>query len=487
MRRFNFTVLLAFGLMFLVHPAAAVVVVDENFNAYTSAANLSATWRPDTGNGISPTAGPIGVLVPCISGDPCPPSPFDGTGNAGVTPPVAPQAPGDLAVAFSTSGGINEYDNDGNNATLPFQLTPTATESVRYSADIFDFVNGNRRFSVGLRNDSIDRDLGTAGFQAGMNLVEMGFFNASTFDPLDPINAPPNSPTLNVPSTGYAYRLQLWGGYGGALVRQPDWQYFPLDIAFDDPGVDHNGDGRFGNGDGRVTPVDVGPGWHHFTATLGESEVKFELDLFRDGTIDSTVVWQMVLAKDPANPTVVAPFTSLRMGGPSGVTMNVETMVDNILLETISVGGIDADFNNDGLFNCADVNALTAAIAAGSNAAAFDLTGDGSVNLADLDKWRLDAGSANIGPGRAYKVGDANLDGGVDGSDFGVWNSNKFTSNTAWCNGNFNGDAVIDGSDFGLWNGNKFTSSDGNAVVPEPAGLLFWSGIGVLIAGRRRG
>jgi hypothetical protein len=466
--------------------AVAVVFVDENFDGYTNAANLSATWRPDTGNGITPTAGPIGILVPCISGDPCPPAPFDGSGDAGVTPPVLPQAPGDLAAAFSTSGGINEYDNDGNGATLPFELTPTATESVRYSADIFDFVNGNRRFSVGLRNDSIDRDLGTAGFQAGMNLVEMGFFNANTFDPLDPINAPPNTPTLNVPSTGYAYRLQLWGGYGGSLVRQPDWQYFPLDIAFDDPGVDHNGDGRFGNGDGRVSPVDVGPGWHTFTTTIGESEVKFELDLFRDGSIDSTVVWEMVLAKDPANPTVVAPFTSLRMGGPSGVTMNVETMTDNILLETITVGGIDGDFNNDGLYNCADIDSLVNDIANGTNTGSFDLTGDGQVNSADLTEWLAEAGAANIGPGRPYRVGDANLDGIVDGSDFGLWNSNKFTGNKNWCQGNFNADSVTDGSDFGLWNSNKFTASDGNVVVPEPSSLLFCGAILVFLLKRRR-
>lgn len=139
---------------------------------------------------------------------------------------------------------------------------------------------------------------------------------------------------------------------------------------------------------------------------------------------------------------------------------------------------VTADFNHDGLYNCLDVDSLTAEIAAGTNNLAFDLTGDGSVNIGDLDKWRLDAGSANIGAGRAYLVGDADLSGAVDGSDFGIWNSNKFTNNTAWCRANFNADNQVDGSDFGYWNASKFTSSDG-AMVPEPAAMVAM-GVGLL-------
>ena len=65
--------------------------------------------------------------------------------------------------------------------------------------------------------------------------------------------------------------------------------------------------------------------------------------------------------------------------------------------------------------------------------------------------------------------GDANGDGAVDGSDFGIWNANKFTSNANWSLGDFNGDGSVDGSDFGIWNTNKFTSII--ATVPEPVGL----------------
>jgi hypothetical protein len=119
-----------------------------------------------------------------------------------------------------------------------------------------------------------------------------------------------------------------------------------------------------------------------------------------------------------------------------------------------------ADFNRDGLLNCADIDALVAAISGGANPSAFDLTGDGSVNSADRNAWLAEAGNANLGPGRAYRLGDANLDSLVDGSDFNIWNSNKFTMRAEWCRGDFSADGVIDGSDFNLWNSNKFTSSD---------------------------
>lgn len=120
----------------------------------------------------------------------------------------------------------------------------------------------------------------------------------------------------------------------------------------------------------------------------------------------------------------------------------------------------DGDFDNDGDYDCADVNALTAAVANSGSVPLFDLNGDDVLSLADVDQWRTEAGNANLGAGRIYLVGDANLDGTVDGSDFSLWNAAKFTDSTQWCQGNFNADSVIDGTDFGLWNRNKFTSSD---------------------------
>jgi hypothetical protein len=130
---------------------------------------------------------------------------------------------------------------------------------------------------------------------------------------------------------------------------------------------------------------------------------------------------------------------------------------------------IDGDFNDDGLYDCVDVNLLVDAVAHGGSVALYDLSGDGALSLADVDAWRMEAGEVNLGVGRVYKVGDANLDSVVDGADFNLWNSNKFTALAAWCGGDFNADGFVDGGDFNLWNANKFTSADGGRSVEQPA------------------
>jgi hypothetical protein len=121
---------------------------------------------------------------------------------------------------------------------------------------------------------------------------------------------------------------------------------------------------------------------------------------------------------------------------------------------------IDGDFNDDGLYDLLDIDALVAEIAAATHNLLFDLTGDTLVNLADRDAWLAEAGAFNLPSGNPYLLGDANLDGVVDGSDFGIWNANKFTAVAAWGQGDFTADGSVDGSDFGVWNANKFTASD---------------------------
>lgn len=121
---------------------------------------------------------------------------------------------------------------------------------------------------------------------------------------------------------------------------------------------------------------------------------------------------------------------------------------------------LNLDFNNDGMYNCDDMNLLEAAIDAGTYNAAFDVNQDSMLDKDDVFAWLMDAGEIRFGAGRFFKSGDANLDGVVDGQDFIVWNSNKFTPAKNWCLGDFNQDDVTDGQDFILWNSSKFTSSD---------------------------
>lgn len=157
-------------------------------------------------------------------------------------------------------------------------------------------------------------------------------------------------------------------------------------------------------------------------------------------------------------------------------------------VDYVTLAGVGGDFNGDGTYDCLDVNALTGVIAAGSNDAAFDLTGDGSVDGDDLNAWLTEAGAAELPSGNPFRLGDANLDGFVDVSDFNVWNSNRFSTRPEWCSADFNADGVVDVSDFNLWNGNKFTASS-LAAVPEPMGwgwLLTLTGGWLGLAARQR-
>ncbi len=168
---------------------------------------------------------------------------------------------------------------------------------------------------------------------------------------------------------------------------------------------------------------------------------------------------------------------------------NQFALFDNLLVVGSNLpGGIDGDFNDDGFYDCLDVDDLVSQIVSGADNTDFDLNGDGFVNTADLTDWLAEAGEANIGPGVSYLVGDANLDGSVDVSDFNIWNGAKFTSTPAWCSGDFNADGSIDVSDFNLWNGAKFQTAGGGALVPEPSSAGLWiaavCGLALL---RRRG
>lgn len=51
----------------------------------------------------------------------------------------------------------------------------------------------------------------------------------------------------------------------------------------------------------------------------------------------------------------------------------------------------DGDFNDDNVYDCQDIDAMVAEIAAGTNRAMFDLSGDGLVDLVDRDLWLAEA------------------------------------------------------------------------------------------------
>ncbi len=135
---------------------------------------------------------------------------------------------------------------------------------------------------------------------------------------------------------------------------------------------------------------------------------------------------------------------------------------------------LTCDLTGDALCSIADIDLLIAEISGTTHDPNFDLNGDQLVDVLDRDQWLAAAVAENLPSGNPYLLGDANLDGVVDTSDFNVWNNNKFTSVAAWSAGDFNAEGVVDTSDFNIWNANKFTSSDGVSAVPEPSMGILW-------------
>ena len=134
------------------------------------------------------------------------------------------------------------------------------------------------------------------------------------------------------------------------------------------------------------------------------------------------------------------------------------------------------DFNSDGVYDGLDIDQLMQGILEGDHEPALELTGDGVVDLQDRDQWLIEAGAANLPSQNLYLLGDANLDGFVDGLDFVIWNENKFQDVNGWTAGDFNADGYVDGLDFIIWNQFKFQSSF-DFPAPAPRGPMALDGI----------
>ena len=219
--------------------------------------------------------------------------------------------------------------------------------------------------------------------------------------------------------------------------------------------------------------------WHYLLATFDGAEGdhgQMMLTLLSEsGTLDTTTLdlsstFAGLASGSDGNLLVGRNTFSLATNPRTFVGLIDELRISRgIISAEMALGAIQitGDFDRDGDFDCVDVDALVLAISSGSTEYNFDLTGDGLVDVNDLASWLAEAGAANLASGNAYLPGDANLDGAVDGADFLVWNTSKFSSVSAWCSGDFNADGAVDGLDFLIWNDNKFQTADA-VVVPEP-------------------
>ena len=112
------------------------------------------------------------------------------------------------------------------------------------------------------------------------------------------------------------------------------------------------------------------------------------------------------------------------------------------LVLAFASGGSPGDFNNNGELDAADVNSLISQIN-GAQDVQFDVSGDGVVDAKDLTAWVKDL--------KNTWIGDANLDGEFNSSDFvAVFTAGLFETDgpAEWSTGDWNGDGVFGSGDF---------------------------------------
>lgn len=141
----------------------------------------------------------------------------------------------------------------------------------------------------------------------------------------------------------------------------------------------------------------------------------------------------------------------------------------------------DADFNDDGVIDAADL--LVWKTSFGMDAGA-DADGDGDSDGADYLVWQRTLGTS-VGSIVESSPTDFNRDGHVDGADLLVWKS-AFGNNSA---ADADGDGDSDGADYLAWQqAAQLGNSAANAAsVPEPAAgvLIMGAGLGWLQCRRR--
>ena len=273
----------------------------------------------------------------------------------------------------------------------------------------------------------------------------------------------------------------------------------------------------------------------YFTLDLGEVFTIEEINLrnthnrqFNDRGTEEFVIFGAEEVDESGqliDPSVIIAGTLPRVDGEAPIPTEVFTEVDGLIvsdarylkfqaltfystIDTAANGGaglneievygrstigpvVDVDFDDNGSVDTADIDALVAEIAAGTNDADFDLTGDMLVNDSDLALWLADGATANgfAGP---YLSGDADLDGSVNSADLNRLGISWQSATAAWSRGDFSADGFVDAGDLNLlairWQQSTPLAAEGNAV-PEPGALSMVILVILLACGakRRRG
>ena len=299
---------------------AAMTIVDDDFESYADDNALYMEWEPRNGIGDGPpTFLTDGILT---SDDTL----FPGLEGQGVD---------------HVGGSVMQHTG----LTPDAPIFPSASESVFVQGDIYVGLDGNSRTSIGLRNRT-----------STGNLLELGTYN-SELDSRNPFELGGLVPE----ATTYAYRLLLFGGLGGDVVQEPNWYFFQFDTALDIDDTDPMTTEP--TPDGIVGVVDIGAGWHTYSATFTPDTITLEMDLYRDGLdngatltsgsdvpgVDASVTYDIT--------TGAQGFDSLRIGGPSGISSPNGVAFDNVSLSLIDVAtSTPGDYDNSGAVGQGDLD-----------------------------------------------------------------------------------------------------------------------------------
>ncbi len=296
---------------------ADTTIVDDDFESYADDNALYGAWEPRDGSGAGTPTNPDDSILT-----------IDDT--------LFPGIEGQAVDYIGEFGGSIVQSTVLTPSTTIF---PTETQNIHLQGDIYVGNDGNSRTSIGLRNRT-----------AVSNIIELGTYNSNdqTTDPTSP-----DDTTGVVPVTTYAYRLVLMDGRGESLFRNPNWQFFQFDTALDIDDTDPRTEEP--TPDGIVGPIDIGAGWHTYSATITETTVTVEMDLYRDGLdngatitagtdvpgVDASITWEVQ--------SDLTGFDSLRLGGPSGISSANGVAFDNLSLTLVDVvTGGDSDADGDG-------------------------------------------------------------------------------------------------------------------------------------------
>lgn len=374
-------------------------------------------------------------------------------------------------------------------------------------ADLADGLVGYYTFDDGageaLTNQngaSSDGELFNFDFENESNWAEGQIGGALSFDGIDDYVIVPEAPlaedALSVSIWGNAVEAGVWASlvknWGQALVGQFHFGLGPgdadtLNIFITD------GDGNAFNAGTDVDEVELET-WEHYAFVANPADEL--VTLYRNGEVVDEQAYNGTFTDAPNSEAIGIGVKTTNEGDQAdpggccpgywngllddlGIWHRALTAAEITDIYTrglagesiLGSGGPEGDFDGSGVLDAADIDLLSADVRAESNTASFDLNGDGAVN--DQDRFRWIEELANT------FVGDSNLDGEFNSSDFvAVFTGGEYedgvAGNSTWATGDWNGDSEFDSSDFVMAftsGGYELGPKPGTENVPEPTSL----------------